>query len=184
MRNSSQRLKRDIDLMATNEFQNGCRLLNPSHFTRNRKMPLHKLILTTVFRKGRSLKIELKAFASKLGDPEISKVGYLKQRMKLNPQSFLEVARFHAKQFYKDQTKVRTYKEYLILACDGSDLNVPSTPENKQKFHESSKHGHYPRPQAGISCLFDVLNRQICDCAVSCNKTSERTEALSHIKKR
>lgn len=79
---------------------------------------------------------------------------------------------------------IKTYKGYLILACDGSDLNILSTPENREKFHQSSKNGNYPRPQAGISCLFDVLNRQVCDCAVSYNKTSERYEALSHIKKR
>jgi hypothetical protein len=158
--------------------------MKKSHFTRTRKMPLSKLILTTLFRKGRSLKIELKDFAAKFRQPKISKPGYLKQRMKLNPQSFLEVARFHAKQFYKDKTNVKTYKGHLVLSCDGSDLNVPSTTENKEKFHESTKRGHYPRPQAGISCLFDVLNRQICDCAVSYTKTSERAEAISHIKKR
>lgn len=183
MRNLSQRLKKDMELMASEDFQNRCRFLKHSHFTRNRKMPLCKLILTTLFRKGRSLKIELKEFSARLSSNEISKAGYLKQRMKLNPQSFLEVARFHAKQFYRDRTRVKTYKEHLILACDGSDLNVPSTPQNREKFHESSKHGHYPRPQAGISCLFDVLNRQFCDCAVSYNKISERTESISHIKK-
>jgi hypothetical protein len=173
-----------MELMGSSEFIKRCRLLKESHFTRNRKMPLYKVILTTLFRKGRSLKIELKDFCKKLKAPEISKVGYLKQRMKLNPKSFLEVARFHAKQFYRDKSLVKTYKGHLILACDGSALNVPSTPENKEKFHESSKRGHYPRPQAGFSCLFDVMNRQICDCAVSYNKTSERSEALWHIKKR
>lgn len=183
MRNSSQRLKADIKLMESKKFQDNCRLLKQSHFTRNRKMPLYKLILTTLFRKGRSLKIELKEFASRLGNSEISKVGYLKQRMKLNPYSFLEIARFHSKQFYKDKIRVKTYKGHLILACDGSDLNVPSTLENKEKFHNSSKRGGYPRPQAGISCLFDVLNHQVCDCVVSYNKTSERAEAISHIKK-
>lgn len=184
MRNSSYRLKKDIELMSSESFQNRCRLLKPTHFTRNRKMPLGKLILTTLFRKGRSLKIELKEFSKRLKNTEISKVGYLKQRMKLNPQVFLETARFHAKQFYESNIMLKKYKGYLVFACDGSDINIPSTPENKEKFHNSTKHGYYPRPQSGFSCLFDVLNRQICDCAVSYNKTSERTEALSHIKKR
>lgn len=184
MRNSSARLKKDMDLMESGEFQKRCRFLKQTHFTRNRKMPLYKVILTTLFRKGRSLKIELKDFSKRFKMPEISKAGYLKQRMKLNPHAFLEIARFHSKQFYQHKILVKTYKGHLILACDGSDLNVPSTLENKEKFHESSKRGHYPRPQAGFSCLFDVLNRQICDCAVSYNKTSERSEALLHIKKR
>ena len=184
MRNSTYRLKKDIELMGSQSFQNRCRYLKRWHFTRNRKMPLGKLILTTLFRKGRSLKIELKEFSKRLKNTEISKVGYLKQRMKLNPQAFLEVAQFHAKQFYKDKIKLRKYKGYLIFACDGSDMNIPSTPENRRKFHDSTKHGKYPHPQAGFSCIFDVLNRQICDCAVSYNKTSERIEALLHIKKR
>lgn len=184
MRNSTTRLTHLLKLMASGSFQNKCRFLKTSHFTRKRKMPLHKLILTTLFRKGRSLKIELKEFSAKLGKVEISKVGYLKQRLKLNPVSFLELARFYANQFYKDRMQLKTYKGHLVLACDGSDLNIPSTPENRELFHESSKHGHYPRPQAGFSCLFDVLNRQICDCTVSHTKTSERAEALAHIKKR
>ena len=93
------------------------------------------------------------------------------------------VARFHALQYYKDKVKLKTYKGYLVLACDGSDLNISSTPKTKEVFHDGSKHGHYPRPQIGFSCLFNVVNRQICDCAVSYNKVSERTEAISHIKK-
>jgi hypothetical protein len=99
-----------MEMIGSEDFQNGCRFLKHSHFTRNRKMPLHKLILTTLFRKGRSLKIELKEFSIRLKRNEISKVGYLKQRMKLNPQSFLEVARFHAKQFYRDGIRVKQCK--------------------------------------------------------------------------
>jgi len=183
VRNAAKRLKKDMEFMSSKKFKSKCRLVKKSHFTRNRKMPLPNLILTALFRKGRSLKIELKEFSSKLKQPKISKPGYLKQRLKLNPQSFLDVARFHAKQFY-DDNKVKKRKGYLIFSCDGGDLNIPSTPENIKLFHDSSKRGYYPRPQAGFSCVFDVLNRQICDCAVSYCKTRERIEALSHIKKR
>jgi hypothetical protein len=101
--------------MASERFQNVCRLKR-AHFTRKRKMPLQKLILTTLFRKGRSLKIGLKEFSAKLEKVEISKVGYLKQRLKLNPISFLELARFYAKQFYKDRIRVKTYKAIQKLS--------------------------------------------------------------------
>ena len=170
--------------MSTENFKNRCRLKKATHFTRKRKMPLSKLILTTLFRKGRSLKIELKEFAKKFKDSRISKPGYLKQRLKLNPLAFLDVAFFHAKQFYGSSKIVKKYKGYLIFACDGADLNIPSTIENNKLFQNSARYEYLPRPQAGFSCLFDVLNRQICDCAVTFNKLNERQEFLLHIKKR
>ena len=132
MRNSSPRLTRLLKLMASEGFQNKCRFLKISHFTRKRKMPLHKLLLTTLFRKGRSLKIELKEFSAKLGKVEISKVGYLKQRIKLNPMSFLELARFYAKQFYKDRMRVKTYKGHLVGNCQDN-----RTPKFAVKFVKS-----------------------------------------------
>jgi hypothetical protein len=146
-------------------------------------MPLAILVLTTLFRKGRSLKIELKDFSVKFKVPIISKVAYHKQRMKLNPLCYYELARQYAKLFYRSNTNTKTFKGCLVLACDGGDLNLPSTPENLEKFHNSSVRKGRPRPQAGISCLFDVLNRQICDTVITENKIGERSSALLHIKK-
>jgi hypothetical protein len=104
--------------------------------------------------------------------------------MKLNPLCYYELSRRYAKLFYRSNANVKTFKEHLVLACDGGDLNVPSTPENMEKFHNSSKRKGRPRPQAGISCLFDVLNRQICDTIITESKISERSSAILHIKKR
>jgi hypothetical protein len=183
VRGFALRIAKCIATVSSETFHAECRT-NASHFTRTRKMPLTTLVLTTLFRKGRSLRIELKDFAEKLKSPAISKAGYLKQRLKLNPSSFLCLARFHAKQFYRAGPNIKTFKGHLVLACDGGDLNIPSTPENIKKFHNASKKKGRPRPQAGISCMFDVLNRQICDASISYTKASERVEALSHIKKR
>lgn len=183
MRDVLERLEKDIKFMSTENFKNSCRLKKTTHFTRKRKMPLTKLISTTLFRKGRSLKIELKEFFKKFKTQQISKPGYLKQRLKLNPLAFLDVARFHAKQFYESSKIIKRYKGHLVFACDGADLNVPSTIENNELFQNSARYKYLPRPQAGFSCLFDVLNRQICDCTVTFNKLNERQEFLLHIKK-
>lgn len=184
MRGFVLRLMNIKGIITTEKFKALCRFKNPMHFTRSRKMPLAILVLTTLFRKGRSLKMELKDFAAKFKVPIISKVAYHKQRMKLNPLCYYELARRYAKLFYTSSANVKTFKGYLLLACDGGDINVPSTPENIEKFHNSSKRQSRPRPQAGISCLFDVLNRQICDTVISECKISERSAAFLHIKKR
>jgi len=62
VRNSSKRIFADLSLMAADEFVEKCRLLKESHFTRNRKMPLCNLLLSVMFRKGRTLYMELRSF--------------------------------------------------------------------------------------------------------------------------
>ena len=75
-------------------------------------------------RKGLTLALELRNYM-KLAHPgvSISKPGYLKQRMKLNPDAFLELYKYHNRNFYADSTFL-TYKDHLILAADGSDINI------------------------------------------------------------
>lgn len=182
MRNSSKRVFSDLSLMAADKFIEKCRLLKGSHFTRNRKMPLRNLLLSVMFRKGRTLYMELRSFKKLFKmNTQISKPGYLKQRMKLNPEALKMLAKHHAEQFYKDSTAVKTYKSHLILAIDGTSLNVPLTEENLATYGNTAKHGGRPRPQIGLSCLFDVLNRTFIDMSTASCKFNERTEAVVHV---
>ena len=114
----------DIEKMTSDEFKAFCRLGNKNHFTRIRKMPLQDLLFTMINRKGLTLALELRNYM-KLAHPgvSISKPGYLKQRMKLNPDAFLELYKYHNRNFYADST-FSTYKDHLILAADGSDINI------------------------------------------------------------
>lgn len=102
VRHSEMRILNDMEHSSRGSFIAMCRALKGSHFTRKRKMPLDKLMLTVLFRKGRTLIMELRSFKKILFlKDKILKTGYLKQRMKLNPEAFLELARFHASNFYK-----------------------------------------------------------------------------------
>jgi len=64
------------------------------------KMPLQDLLFTMINRKGLTLALELRNYM-KLAHPgvSISKPGYLKQRMKLNPDAFLELYKYHNRNF-------------------------------------------------------------------------------------
>ena len=94
MRHSESRIFSDMVYAKTTDFLTLCRALKDTHFTRKRKMPLDNLMLTVLFRKGRTLHMELRGFKKIFSLKEaISKVGYLKQRLKLNPAAFLELAR-------------------------------------------------------------------------------------------
>lgn len=166
----------------TMAFVNLCRALKETHFTRIRKMSLDNLMLSVLFRKGRTLQMELRSFKKLLALKEtISKVGYLKQRLKLNPVAFLALARHHAGNFYKDTQMVKKKNGYLILAVDGSALNIPTTDDNLSTYGNASKKNVKPQAQLGISCLYDTINKMIVDCSINRWKFSERGQALLHI---
>ncbi len=91
---------------------------------------------------------------------EISKPGCLKQRMKLNPLAFYELYRHHNRNFYADPG-FSVFHGYLVLAADGSGINIPTTRETLETFGTSSRKGTKPQASIGLGCLYDVMNRMI-----------------------
>jgi hypothetical protein len=184
VKHSNLRVTMDINRSNTICFIKHCKAIKDSHFTRNRKLPLHQLLLSILSRKGRTLTMEIRSFIKSIKSKiSISKPGYLKQRQKLNPEVFLELSDFHVRNFYKDTTMVQRLKGYLILAVDGSSVNVPNTVQNLKLYGNASHKNAKPQAQLGISSLFDVLNKMIIDCTINKWKFSERNQALLHIDK-
>ena len=168
MKHSQKRTFMDIEKMNSNEFKAFCRSGNQNHFTRIRKMPLQDLLFTMINRKGLTLALELRIYM-KIVHPGtfISKPGYLKQRMKLNPDAFLELYKYHNRNFYADSS-FSTYKGHLILAADGSDINIPTTAETLELYGSASRKNTKPQAQIGLGCIYDVMNRMILES--DCNK--------------
>lgn len=161
MKNSQKHTCCDISLIHQDEFHDFCRNGNPASFIRNRKMPLTDLMFTVINRRGITLRLELRNYM-KTAHPgmEISKPGYLKQRMKLNPLAFYELYRHHNRNFYADPG-FSTFHGYLVLAADGSGINIPTTGETLETFGTSSRKGTKPQASIGLGCLYDVMNRMI-----------------------
>ena len=147
MKHSQKRTFMDIEKMTSNEFKAFWQLGNKNHFTRIRKMPLQDLLFTMINRKGLTLALELRNYM-KIAHPgvSISKPGYLKQRMKLNPDAFVELYQYHNRNFYADSSFL-TYKDHLILAADGSDINIPTTAETLKLYGSASRKTQNPRPR-------------------------------------
>ena len=124
-------------------------------------MPLVDLLFTILNRRGITLSLELRNYM-KIAHPgmEISKPGYLKQRMKLNPLAFYELYRHHNRNFYAE-SGFSTFQGYLVLAADGSGINIPTTRETLEEFGTSSRKGTKPQASIGLGCLYDVMNRMI-----------------------
>ncbi len=85
-------------------------------------------------RKGITLSLELRNYMkiAHLGI-EISRPGYLRQRMKLNPLAFYELYRYHNKNFYAEPG-FSTFQGLLVLDADGLGINIPTTEGTLEMF--------------------------------------------------
>ena len=183
MRKSSSRIKSDINRIRSDSFVEFCRNGNSNVFVRNRKMPVDDLAFSMINRKGLTLKLELRGYMN-ISHPgtQISKPGYLKQRMKLNPEAFVDLYQFHNKNYYSDpETELYTINGFLVLAADGSDINIPTTPETLAIYGNASKKGGKPCAQIGLGCLYDALNRMILDASINKVKFNEMAVAEAQI---
>ena len=187
MRKSKDILLKDQNTILSDPFLEVCRDGKTNTLVRRRKMPIEDLVYSMINRKGLTLKLELRNYM-KITHPgvEISKPGYLKQRMKLNPEAFKVLYQSHNKNFYQDaEVEPYTYKGYLVLAADGSDINIPTTAETVEKYGSASVRGGKPCAQIGLGCIYDVLNRFILDSSINKVKFDEMRvaqEQLSNIK--
>lgn len=138
-------------------------------------MPLDELTYTMINRKGLTLKLELRGYMN-ISHPgmKISKPGYLKQRMKLNPEAFVDLYKYHNRNFYLDpETELYTINGFLVLAADGSDINIPTTVETIDTYGNASRKNTKLRAQIGLGCLYDTLNRMILDASINKPKFNE-----------
>lgn len=175
----SSRIGADLALIRDEGFADLCRS-RPEDFTRRRKLPRERLVWSVLARKGRTLAIELREIKREFGMAEpISKPGYLKARLKLNPLALRELARRHAAGVYADGD-FGAYKGMVVVAIDGSTANVPTTPETLARWGTSSSNG---RPQAavGISAAYDPLTRQLLDATLNRCSFNERAEVPGHL---
>lgn len=177
---SKIRLEKDLEYAQKEEFKKTYRQKS-TDFTRKRKLTMFDIILSTITRVGFSLKLEIRRYLKmKQDDKTVSKVAYLKQRLKLDPKAFLALNSFHLKNFYNEET-ARTIKNYLVLAVDGSNITIPTNKETLELYGNSSVPSAKPTAQIGLSCIYDVCNEFILDISINRNNFDERAAAEKNI---
>ena len=112
----------------------------------------------------------------------ISKPGYLKQRMKLNPEAILSLCDFHNASLYREE-EMETMNGYLILAADGTNINVPTIAETLEAYGTNSKKNVKQQATLGLSCLYDLLNKVVLDVTFNRCGFDERAQAREHMEK-
>lgn len=92
----------------------------------------------------------------------LSKQGYLAQRQKMDPAVFSVLNQRYLQRFYRTETYT-TWHGFVVIAIDGSMMEVPNSKENRQFF--------YARPnvcaRARINSVVDVWNHFCLDIQIS-----------------
>jgi hypothetical protein len=151
-------------------------------WTRRRDMPLADILRCTLWKKGLTATMELRQYFQAAGNMEqtVSKQDYLKQRQKLNPEVFRLLNRKYLQNFYEGR-EVKTWYGMVVLAIDGSRVEIPNSAENRREYGESENRYGKAVARANFSGLYDLYNRFFLDIGLHHFRSSEIEEARAHI---
>ena len=158
--------------------------MNPEAFTRTRKMGARELVYYCLNKKGLCTNMETNNFFDKIGKDEgIRAQSLFDQRKKLSPLVFSDLNDSYLDMFYSEYSdEARLFKGYVILAIDGSDIEVPNTRACLENYG-LSHNGRSGVARAGVSICFDLLNHYILDGLIDRYRAPEILSAMKHIDK-
>ena len=138
-----------------------------NHFTPNSQMSLADFGFLLSFRNGRTLQSDIEDYMSnfKMGIEPFSRQHVSKQRMFILPEYFKSINRnFLSNIDYSiDNSCLKTYDGFFLIAGDGSDMKLPDFPEVRESFKVTNT-PKYTKPCMGkFSSLQDVLNGFLLD---------------------
>ena len=158
---------------------------NPTDFSRKRKLPALTLITFLLsFLRG-SYQNELDRFFNILNRSDtikrvVSKAAFSKARMKLKYQAFIEL-NHKLNQFFENHFRLKTWRDFRLLAVDGSTVRLPHTEDIQNHFGVWTARQGRACPMARLSQLFDPLNKITVDAIISPKSQGERQLAANHL---
>lgn len=155
-------------------------------FIRERCLTFCVVVLLLVNMMKRSLQDELDEFfkvlnEEKVASRQVGKSAFSQARKKLKASAFIELNQEQVRYFY-EHFSPETWQGYRLLAVDGTLLDVPDTPSNREEFGVwGSRHDGKGSPKVRVSQLFDVHNQLTIDAQISPKSVGERQLALRHL---
>jgi hypothetical protein len=103
-----------------------------------------------------------------------SKQAFSQGRKKLSHTAFVALNQLYVSDYYASMTSINYYKEkYLLLAVDGSLLQLPESDLVKAHFGSWKNQTSHTMPMARASLFYDVLNNVILNSKFSPLEESE-----------
>ena len=153
-------------------------------FVRNRLLPFSFLVLYLCNFTKSSYQSELNKFfkiitGSLVAKQVVSKVALCKARKKLKYEAFVELNDQAAGYFYQHFSP-KTWHGFFLQAVDGSTVKLPNYPDIVNHFGTWGVRQGKPVPMAGISQMFDPLNRVTTHALIQPKSIGEREMAAEH----
>ena len=141
-------------------------------FTRTRKLPPEKIIRMLLCMEGKSMNNEIVRYFNY--NPDFATASaFIQQRRKFN--EFALPALFDL--FVKKTDAEKIYKGYRLLAADGSDVQVPTNPNEPNSYFEGSN-GQKPYSLLHLDAVYDLLRHTYVDANVCGGRNKDETGAL------
>ena len=138
-------------------------------FTRNRKLPMDKLIAGIIGLNGGSLSREiLRMFHYSQEAASVS--AFIQQRRKLKPEALEDIFLSFTKNISASYTGLQ------LLAVDGTDLQIAPTPEDQEAYC-AGKDKHKPYNFLHVNALYDLRHQIYLDAIIQ--KSNQQNEHLS-----
>ena len=155
-------------------------------FTRDRKLPLKKLVIL-IMSSCSSIQRDLDRFYKSLDKSDfnirkVTKSAFTQARKKLNPWAFKRLNEVAVKSFY-ESNEVYTWYGMRVMAVDGSRLVLPNHPTIREEFgvHNFGPNADSERSLALCSVFYDVLNLLAVDSQIAPYSASERDLLYQHL---
>lgn len=177
MNRNSQELKNILFSIINKQRQDLTGLvLNPkTDFSRNRKIPYEKMILSLLTMEGNTLSNELlRQFGCSTTTATSS--AFVQQRKKILPVALEDI--FH--DFASQTTKEDNFKGYKLLAVDGSDIQIAMNLNDEDSLF-ITKEGVKPYNLLHLNALYNLLTRTYEDAVVFKRKEAGENKALTEM---
>ncbi len=159
--------------------------VSKNHFTRTRKQTFSHILLFMINMIRKSLAVEIENFINFLDrrtSERFTKSAFVQARKKIKPEVFKHLSQSLIKEFYTDnESAIKTWKGFRLLAIDGSRITLPITKELKAIYGETKNQSSTTIVQARCSVLYDVENNYVIDAKLAPLKQGERELALKHL---
>ena len=144
-------------------------------FSRNRKMPYEKMLLSLLTMEGSTLTNELlRQFGCDATTATSS--AFVQQRKKILPRALEKLF----KDFVSQTSQNNNYKGYRLLAVDGSDIQIPTNLEDVDSLFVA-REGGKPYNLLHLNALYNLLTHTYEDAIVFKRKEASENKALTEM---
>ncbi|WP_314006050.1 IS4 family transposase [Xanthocytophaga flava] len=155
---------------------------NPQNFIRQRTLGFTDIVLLQLHLLVKSLSVEVEKALSLLSKPvHYTKQAFSKARKKLRYTAFVALNKHFIEQYYALSTFRLYKKQYLLLAVDGSLLQLPVSQTIDTYFGGWKNQSEKSMPMARCSLIYDLLNHMVITSEIASCTTSENQLYYTHL---